>query len=204
MRHRTSAGVAFAALACVSIWTAMSSAQSAGAADDGPKYANETNLIRPTNYREWVFLSSSLDLNYPPPGAPPGPQRFDNVFVNPSSYRSFMQTGKWPDKTIFVLEFREAAKEASPDRPGKFQAAMTGVEAEVKDSRFPDGWAFYAFGQPGRSNAGAAPLSGDTVARCIDCHTKHTAVERTFVQFYPTLFEVAKRLRTVKPNYTDP
>ena len=137
----------------------------------GRSTANGTNLIRPANYREWVFLSSSLDLNYPPPGAPPGPQRFDNVFVNPSSYRAFMQTGKWPDKTIFVLEFREASKEASPDRPGKFQAAMTGVEAEVKDSRFPDGWAFFAFGQPGPPNAGVAPLSGDTVARCIDCHT---------------------------------
>lgn len=204
MRRRTNASVAFAALACVWVWTAASAAQGGSAADDGPKYVNGTNLIRPANYREWVFLSSSLDLNYPPPGAPPGPQRFDNVFVNPSSYRSFMRTGKWPDKTIFVLEFREAAKEASPDRPGKFQAAMTGVEAEVKDSRFPDGWAFYAFGQPGAPNAGVAPLAGDAVARCIDCHTKHTAVERTFVQFYPTLFDVAKRLGTVKPNYTDP
>jgi hypothetical protein len=29
-------------------------------------------------------------------------------------------------------------------------------------------------------------------------------VERTFVQFYPTLFEVARRLGTVKPKYTDP
>jgi Cytochrome P460 len=174
------------------------------AVDDGPQYSNGTNLTRPANYREWVFLSSSLDLNYPPPGAPPGPQRFDNVFVNPSSYRLFMQTGKWPDKTIFVLEFREAAKEASPDRPGKFQTAMAGIEAEVKDSRFPDGWAFFAFGPPGPANAGVAPLSGDTVARCIDCHTKHTAVERTFVQFYPTLFEAAKGHGTIKTNYTDP
>ena len=192
---------AVAALALVSGWAA--SAQQP-AADDGPRYSNRTNLIRPANYREWVFLSSSLDLNYPPPGAPPGPQRFDNVFVNPSSYRAFMQTGKWPDRTIFVLEFREAAKEASLDRPGKFQAAVTGVEAEVKDSRFPDGWAFFNFGPPGLSNVGVPPLSGDTVARCIDCHTKHTAVERTFVQFYPTLFEVAKRLGTVKRDYTDP
>jgi hypothetical protein len=201
MMRRTSAALAVVALACAGFWMAAPAAQGRGG-DDGPQYSSGTNLIRPASYREWIFLSSSLDLNYPPPGAPPGPQRFDNVFVNPSSYRAFMQTGKWPDKTIFVLEFREAAKEALPDRPGKFQAGMTGVEAEVKDSRFPDGWAYYAFGQP--SNAGVAPLSGDTVARCIDCHTKHTAVERTFVQFYPTLFEVAKRLGTVKPNYTDP
>ena len=199
-----SAGAALAAFVLFSGWAARAQQPAAPAGDDGPRYSNGTNLIRPANYREWVFLSSSLDLNYPPPGAPPGPQRFDNVFVNPSSYRAFMQTGKWPDRTIFVLEFREAAKEALPNRPGKFQAAVTGVEAEVKDSRFPDGWAFYNFGPPGPSAAGFPPLSGDTVARCIDCHTKHTAVERTFVQFYPTLFEVAKRLGTVKKDYTDP
>ena len=31
--------------------------------------------------------------------------------------------------------------------------------------------------------------------------TKHTAVERTFVQFYPTLLEVARRMGTVKPGH---
>ena len=29
----------------------------------------------------------------------------------------------------------------------------------------------------------------------------NTAVDNTFVQYYPTLFEVAKRLGTVKPTY---
>ena len=198
--------VAFAALALIGGWNLVANAQRAvptapAAADDRPQYSNGTSLIRPVNYREWVFLSSSLDLNYPPPGAPPGPQRFDNVFVNPSSYRAFMQTGRWPDKTIFVLELREAAREAAPDRMGKFQAAMSGIEAEVKDSQFPDGWAYFVFGQPGPSNAGVAPLSGDAVARCIDCHTKNTAVERTFVQFYPTLLEVARQKGTLKPGF---
>ena len=32
---------------------------------------------------------------------------------------------------------------------------------------------------------GAQKLLADAVARCVECHTKHTAVERTFVQFYP-------------------
>src|ERR1700682_2736456 len=76
---------------------------------DGPRYINGTNLVRPADYREWIFLSSGLDMAYnPPPGSSPSsgslPERhtFTNVFVNPSSYRSFMQTGKWPDRTIFV------------------------------------------------------------------------------------------------------
>ena len=47
----------------------------------------------------------------------------------------------------------------------------------------------------------AQPLSGETLAGCVECHTKHTAVERTFVQFYPTLLEVARRMGTLKPGF---
>jgi hypothetical protein len=211
MKRRTSAAVALAALVCASAWGLAVSAQrqepAAEPANDGPQYsAGTTNLMRPANYREWVFLSSSLGLTYQPaagaPASPAGPQ-FQNVFVNRSSYRGFMQTGKWPDKTIFVLEFRQSAAAASVNKDGRFQSGLAGIEAEVKDARFPDGWAFYAFDQTAPAG-GVAPLAGDRVARCIECHTQHTAVERTFVQFYPTLLEVARRFGTVKPNYTDP
>ena len=36
---------------------------------------------------------------------------------------------------------------------------------------------------------------------CYSCHKEHTAVDNTFVQLYPTLFEVAQRRGTVKPTY---
>ena len=192
--------VLLALLGLVSTWTFALSAQAP--ASDGPRYVTNTNnLSRPDNYREWVFLGSSLGLNYPAPGAAPGPDQFNNVFVNPTSYRSFLQTGKWPDKTIWVLEFRSVGKESVPNRAGQFQTGLLGFEANVKDSRFPDGWGYFTF-RTGESSA--APLSGDTVQRCIDCHSAHTAVERTFVQFYPTLLEVAKKMGTVKKDYTDP
>jgi hypothetical protein len=199
MRPRTS--VALLGVALAASWVYALSAQAPPASSDGPKYAAGTNnLIRPDNYREWIFLGASLGLDYRPaaPGQAPG---FGNVFVNPSSYRSFMQTGTWPDKTIFVLEFRASGKETIADREGRFQTGLTGIEAEVKDSRFPDGWGFYG-GFTGATPS--APLAGDTVQRCIDCHTKNTAVERTFVQFYPTLFEVAKKMGTVKKDYGEP
>jgi hypothetical protein len=174
---------------------------------DGPRYTNGTNLVRPAEYREWIFLSSGLDMAYnPPPGATPAsgsrPERhtFTNVFVNPSSYRSFMQTGKWPDRTIFVLEARGSDSEASINKAGRFQTVFTGLEAEVKDSRFPDGWAFFTFSGTAESTA---PLSGEPLARgqCVECHTRNTAVERTFVQFYPTLLEIARQKGTLKPGF---
>jgi hypothetical protein len=163
---------------------------------DGPRYAG-TALVRPTDYREWIFLSSGLGMTYEPPTANPRPPTFGNVFVNPSSYRSFMQTGKWPDKTIFVLEFRNSDSEASINKSGRFQTGLAGVEAEVKDSRFPGGWAFFTF----TAAASAEPMSATASAPCVECHTKNTAVERTFVQFYPTLFEVARRMGTLKAGF---
>jgi hypothetical protein len=168
---------------------------------DGPRYTNGTNLVRPTNYREWTFLSSGLGMTYEPPAGSQSAPRFGNVFVNPSSYRSFMQNGRWPDGTIFVLEIRNSGSEASINKAGRFQTNLAALEAEVKDSRFPDGWAFFAFGPAASLKDVAAPLSGQSVAPCVECHTKNTAVERTFVQFYPTLLEVARQKGTLKPGF---
>jgi len=197
---RAGTSIALAGLALAAIWGYAASAQAP--ANDGPKYvAGTNNLVRPSDYREWMFIGSSLGLNYPAPGQAAGPQAFNNVFVNRSSYRSFMQTGTWPDKTIWVLEFRNTGREAVANRNGIFQTDLQGMEANVKDSRFPDGWGYFGFGA---NDTSAAPLSGDTVKRCIDCHSAHTAVERTFVQFYPTLLEVAKKMGTVRKDYTDP
>jgi hypothetical protein len=166
---------------------------------DGPRY-NGTNLVRPLDYRDWTFLGSGLGLTYEA-AAPNAAPRFTNVFVNPSSYRSFMETGRWPNETIFVLESRRSDTNAAPNVGGRFQAEMLGLEAEVKDARFPDGWAFFNFGQASALSTAAAPLTGTAVSACVECHSNHTAVERTFVQFYPTLLEVARRKGTLKPGF---
>lgn len=167
---------------------------------DGPRYQDGTNLVRPTDYREWAFLGSGLGLDYEPADPSRSPN-FTSVFVNPSSYRSFIQTGTWPNETVFVLEIRRSETNAAPNVSGRFQGQLVAVEAEVKDTRFADGWAFYNFGQANALRNATAPLAGDAVASCVDCHTKHTAVERTFVQFYPALLEVARQKRTLKPGF---
>ena len=102
------------------------------AAGDGPRYTNGTSLVRPSDYREWIFVTSGLGMTYGPAAAPESSPRFDNVFVNPSSYRSFMQSGKWPDKTIFILEVRSSASEGSINKGGHFQTGTVAIEAAVK------------------------------------------------------------------------
>jgi hypothetical protein len=178
---------------------AVIAAQQAPAAEFA--YVNGTSLVRPANYREWPWVSSGLGMTYEgeaarPAGAPP---TFTNVFINPSSYREFMKTGKWPDRTLFVLEFRASSTKGSINTGGYFQGQLIGLEAEVKDSRFSDGWAFYNFGNAASMPENTPPIADP--ARCVDCHTKNTAVERTFVQFYPTLMDVARKMGTVKPGF---
>ena len=193
-------GAGFGVLAFVVAWSLALSAQQPTV--DGPTYVNGDNLVRPANYREWVFIGSGLGLTYDQ-GAD-GSTTFTNVFVNPAAYRGFMNTGRWPDKSVFVLEFRASATEAPPNTNGRFQTRLVGLEAEVKDARFPDGWAFYNFRLKPEATAMAdsvAPLAGTDVVSCVECHTKNTAVERTFVQFYPTLLEVARAKGTVKPGF---
>ena len=171
-------------------------------ATDGPRYPNGTSLVRPTDYREWPFLGSGLGLTYAAEeGSAAAPPAFTNTFVNPSSYRAFMETGRWPNGTVFILEIRRSATEAAPNNGGRFQAELSVLEAEVKDARFPDGWAFFNFGRGTALTDVAAPLAGEAVAGCVECHTKQTAVERTFVQFYPTLLDVARQKGTLKPGF---
>jgi hypothetical protein len=180
-----------------SAWIAAAQEQSA----DGPKYSSTRELIRPADYREWVYVTSGLGMTYGPAGGNGAPPRFDNVFVNRDSYRSFLSTGRWPEKTMFILEVRQSEKQVSINNGGETQGAIVAVESAVKDSeRFPDTtWGYFSFDGPDGLRETAAPLP--TTASCYTCHRNNTAVENTFVQFYPTLMEVARKMGTVKPTY---
>ena len=160
---------------------------------DGPQYTKDGKLVRPQNYREWIFLSSGLGMTYGPL-ASPGDPRFDNVFVNRAAYRSFLETGRWPDQTELVLEVRSSQSKGSINRGGHFQDEVVGVELHVKDEkRFPGKWAFFGF-REGEQTSTAIPLS----ATCYSCHEQNGAVDTTFVQFYPTLIGVAKAKGSMK------
>ncbi len=203
MKFSVLIGSAVAGIVALCLWAPPTVAQApAGVGPvDGPEYTEDGKLIRPGNYREWQFVTAGLGMTYGPAAAPTGrAPRFDNIFVNPSSYRAFMQTGKWPDKTMFILEIRESTSEQSINRGGHFQTGLVAVEAAVKDeARFPNRWTYYNFGFGQAIQDTIAPLP--ETANCYTCHSTNTAVEWTFVQFYPTLFEVAKKMGTVKASY---
>ena len=165
-----------------------------------PRFTPAGELIRPTNYREWIYLTSGLGMSYGMRMPDTGPPDFDNVFVQPSAYKTFLATGRWPDKTLFILEVRSSQSHGSINKAGHFQTEILAIEAAVKDeARFKEKWAYVDFGQGASLHDTAKPFDGDSA--CNVCHSKNAAVENTFVQFYPTLLEVAKTKHTLNASY---
>ncbi len=167
------------------------------AAQDAPQYDKDGKLLLPADYREWVFLSSGLDMSYSALPSMASGHMFNNVFVPRDAYRAFLKTGVWPDKTVLLLENRGGGTDVSIAKRGVVQTGeLMGYEAHVKDAaRFTGGWGFFGF--DGDKPAEMIPYS----ASCYSCHQQHAAADTTFVQFYPTLLPAATRLGTLNPDY---
>jgi hypothetical protein len=156
-------------------------------------FTADGRIIPPRDYRDWVFLTSGLDMNYA--DAVPGgdAHAFDNVFVNPAAYATFRRTGHWPEGTVLVKESRQALTKGSINKTGQFQSGdAIAIELHVKDTRRLGGWAFFdvSVGKPAKM----LPRTED----CYACHGDHGAVDSTFVQFYPTLSSIARAKGTFR------
>ena len=196
MRRAFWMAVAFAALAIFVIEKWPRSAAGAAPAADGPEFTADGKLVRPTNYRRWVFLSSGYGMSYSQKASDdPDHLMFTNVFVPPADYDHFLQHGSWPEKTMFVLEIYGSQSKGSINQRGHFQTDFMGLDVEVKDaSRFPEKWAYFGFDANEASSAPVAPGKND----CWNCHDQNAAVEHSFVQFYPGLLKIAKDKKTIK------
>lgn len=176
-------------------------AAAVSAADDpkpGPK------LLFPKDYRTWVYLSSGLDMTYKGESGfkckgGPCPKMFENVFVRPEAYSSFLKNKIWPDDTVFVLERRCSLQNASIDTKGSTQSTLALVAASQKSKL--NGWNYYFFAPDGDLNCkGPDPVfdgqskepfsnsSSEAMRQaCWNCHKEHGLKDNTFIQFYPTL-----------------
>lgn len=168
---------------------------------ESPTYTSDSQLKLPEHYRDWVWLTSDLHTASDPAKSTAGHLRwFNNIFAAPEAYKTFLQTGTWPDKTMLVVEQRvgEDMGPLSPGRGGINQSSPIGeIAVHVKDeTRFPGKWAFFSF-QGGKTTAAAMPAA----ASCYSCHAARGAVDTTFVQFYPTLLPAAKSKNTLSPSY---
>jgi len=173
-------------------------ALSVAAPGGAPQYDGAGRMMFPADYREWVFLSSGLNMSYTADPAMAGQDMFGNTFVPAAAYAAFKKTGVWPDKTVIMLENRGGTGKGSINKRGLFQTGdYMGAEAHVKDTaRFKGGWGFFAF-NPSGAPASEIPHS----VACYSCHEQHAAADTTFVQFYPTLLPIATARGTLSQSY---
>ncbi|HEY6972227.1 MAG TPA: cytochrome P460 family protein [Candidatus Angelobacter sp.] len=182
------------ALVMVSLFAVLSSrhnVMASATATNLPVYTTNGKLALPANYRDWTFLTSGFGMNYSN-GTSSNPM-FTNVFVTPEALQEFKATGKWPDKSMFVVEIYSPASRGSINKSGQYQDRFQGLDIEVKDSSRPQEWSYYNF-DPGTTTAKALGPG------CNNCHSQHGAVENTFVQFYPTLLDFAVKKNLIKPG----
>lgn len=160
-----------------------------------PQFASDGKLVRPEGYRRWVYVSSGFGMSYNQSAS--GMQSFTNVFVAPEAYDYFTANGKWPDKTIFVLEIYGSTSRGSINKHGSYQQEFEGLDVEVKDeARFADKWAYFNFNGAQKTASALTPSRND----CWKCHEQNAAVEHSFVQFYPELLRIARAKGTIKPG----
>jgi hypothetical protein len=117
------------------------------------QFDDKGELIRPTGYREWVFVGTPLTPNDMNDGKAPFPE-FHAVYIDPDSWTHWKKTGKFREGTILMKELISVGSKAAVSGKGYFMGEFLGLEATIKSSeRFPDepgNWAYFSFtiGEP--------------------------------------------------------
>jgi len=178
--------VAAGALAVWSAHNRTSAAAAAVAAPGGmplPEYDAGGALIRPKDFENWMFVGSNIGMSYSQEDAK-GPGEFHNVYMQREAYAEYVKTGKFPEKTVFVLAEFAPQQKVSINKSGYFEGPLSGLAASVKNhERFPEGWAYYGFG----STAAGAKATAFPKPMCFECHDRHADDDHVFVQFHTVL-----------------
>lgn len=170
--------------------------------DFAPVYQADGNLTLPMGFEKWIFVGSNLGLSYenhlvdmtPLEARRATEALFHNVYLDPNSYRTYVETGEFPNPSTLVMEIFAAAEREPKGvlSEGHYNGDFRGLQVAVKNAQRPgippDGseWAYYVFsdGSAVLPSAAAFPDSA-----CAACHKAHASKDNVWVQFYPTLRE---------------
>ena len=149
----------------------------------------------PTGLSKWVFVGAPLTPNALNNGEASFPE-FHHVYVEARNLDAYLETGSFPEGTVFVKELTRVLNPTFPDGSrtepsgrGYFNGEFNGIDMTVKDSKQfakTNGWGFFTFGHhPLPYDESASEAS---VSQCAGCHIANVAkTDMTWVQFYPIL-----------------
>ena len=150
-------------------------------------FNGEGELLRPTDYRKWIYIGTPLTPNDLNDGNAPFPE-FHSVYMNPEAFSHYEKTGEFPNSTVLVKELISVGEKEATSGNGYFMGEFVGLEVAIKDkTRFedePGNWAYFSFGHsyPLKDNARVQPA-----ASCNDCHDGNADDDWVFTQYYPVL-----------------
>ena len=177
-----------------SVLTAAALMMLAGAAmgDDSGSYeatfTADGEMIRPSGWREWVFIGSPLTPNSLNGGEAGFPE-FHSVYIDPESWAHWKETGEFRNGTMIAKELTLVGATAATSGIGFFNGDLQGFEIAHKDSgRYPEssaGWAYYTFGH--KPEPYADKTAAQSYAACAACHVASAGDDMVFAQYYPIL-----------------
>lgn len=184
--------VRFTQLCVVSVLTAIGMLSASGlvcAAEETARYTQQGELLRPSGYREWIYVGTPLTPNDMNNGKAAFPE-FHNVYIDPVAWSHWKKTGEFKDGTVILKELVSVGSKQSFSGNGYFEGEFQGLEAMVKDSRRfskePGHWGFFRFttDDPKVLRASAASMPAK---ECASCHEPNAQQDMVFVQHYPVL-----------------
>ncbi|MDP1558208.1 MAG: cytochrome P460 family protein [Nitrosomonas sp.] len=149
------------------------------------RFTKDNELLRPRDYREWVFIGAPLTPNDMNDGSAVFPE-FHNVYIDPASWAHWKKTGEFRSGTVIVKELVSVGTKEAASGHGYFQGEFNGIAAMTKDTeRFadrPGNWAFFGFES---YEARRGTLQADEA--CSACHKENAKQDMVFIQYYPVL-----------------
>jgi hypothetical protein len=107
---------------------------------------------------------------------------FHRVYLEPTAYDHFIQTGRFRRGSMLALAIRRPTRRVPPSRAGWTEGEFAALELAVKDpARSRGGWAYFDFGRDAPTATALPP------GRCAGCPARHAARATVCVQFYPQL-----------------
>jgi hypothetical protein len=152
-------------------------------------FTEDGQVMRPENWRAWIFVGAPLTPNALNGGEAAFPE-YHNVYIEPSAFAHWQQTGEWADGTQLAKELTllRQADDCDPD-PDNGSCSQTSGQGYFQGE--PGNWAYFSFGhqpEPYAETAIAFPTDS-----CNSCHEGNAADDFVFTQYYPVL-------RAAKPN----
>lgn len=98
-----------------------------------PQYDSSGALVQPRNFEHWVFVGSNMGMSYDS-REHTGPGEFHNIDTQSEAFDAYKTTGKFPDKTMFLLAVFQPAQKVSINQAGYFEGEYTGLAVSPEGS----------------------------------------------------------------------